>query len=198
MPELPEVEIMVRRLGRATAGALIDSTAVRGVGTLKSFDPPLTALQGEAIVGMSRRGKHLVVETGPQRGPSGQQPAGGRADGGNLSVLIHLMSAGRLQLFDKPGSPKDRTMRLAIRLADGRELRLREFGTRQSTWAKVLRSGDLDSDPAVAKLGPEAWPDPQPMRELLADARPDRKSTRLNSSHLGISYAVFCLKKKNK
>src|SRR5262245_63115773 len=26
---------------------------------------------------------------------------------------------------------------------------------------------------------------------------PDRKSTRLNSSHLGISYAVFCLKKKN-
>src|SRR5205814_8211451 len=31
---------------------------------------------------------------------------------------------------------------------------------------------------------------------LLARPRPDRKSTRLNSSHLGISYAVFCLKKK--
>src|SRR5205814_7037088 len=30
------------------------------------------------------------------------------------------------------------------------------------------------------------------------DGRPDRKSTRLNSSHLGISYAVFCLKKKKK
>src|SRR5258705_8230408 len=29
-------------------------------------------------------------------------------------------------------------------------------------------------------------------------SRPDRKSTRLNSSHLGISYAVFCLKKKKK
>src|SRR5437899_7716551 len=29
------------------------------------------------------------------------------------------------------------------------------------------------------------------------DGRGDRKSTRLNSSHLGISYAVFCLKKKN-
>jgi len=171
MPELPEVEIMVRRLGPAVAGALIDSTAVRGVGTLKSFDPALTALEGQAISGMSRRGKHLVVETS-HRGPSGQQPGGGRADESGLSVLIHLMSAGRLQLFDKPGSPKDRTMRLAIRLADGRELRLREFGTRQSTWAKVLRSGDLDSDPAVAKLGPEAWPDPPPLRELLADARP--------------------------
>src|ERR1035441_10815363 len=33
---------------------------------------------------------------------------------------------------------------------------------------------------------------------LLVRGRPDRKSTRLNSSHLGISYAVFCLKKKKK
>src|SRR5207253_8669473 len=30
------------------------------------------------------------------------------------------------------------------------------------------------------------------------EARPDRKSTRLNSSHVAISYAVFCLKKKKK
>src|SRR5262245_65064977 len=39
------------------------------------------------------------------------------------------------------------------------------------------------------------------LRELGAKVHvvhPDRKSTRLNSSHLGISYAVFCLKKKNK
>src|SRR3712207_7101560 len=33
--------------------------------------------------------------------------------------------------------------------------------------------------------------------ELLAFEREDRKSTRLNSSHANISYAVFCLKKKN-
>src|SRR5690348_18130777 len=32
----------------------------------------------------------------------------------------------------------------------------------------------------------------------LVDAREDRKSTRLNSSHPSISYAVFCLKKKKK
>src|SRR5262245_52768341 len=36
----------------------------------------------------------------------------------------------------------------------------------------------------------------QCVRTLYVDQRPDRKSTRLNSSHLGISYAVFCLKKK--
>src|SRR5256885_3252003 len=37
-----------------------------------------------------------------------------------------------------------------------------------------------------------------PRRRHPESTRPDRKSTRLNSSHLVISYAVFCLKKKNK
>src|SRR5258705_7024813 len=42
-----------------------------------------------------------------------------------------------------------------------------------------------------------------PIGELVGEREPmlvdeDRKSTRLNSSHLGISYAVFCLKKKKK
>src|SRR5436853_4966239 len=36
------------------------------------------------------------------------------------------------------------------------------------------------------------------LRVAGADVHEDRKSTRLNSSHLGISYAVFCLKKKKK
>src|SRR5256885_12591555 len=35
-------------------------------------------------------------------------------------------------------------------------------------------------------------------KAVLTDLPPDRKSTRLNSSHLVISYAVFCLKKKKK
>src|SRR3712207_7357072 len=35
-------------------------------------------------------------------------------------------------------------------------------------------------------------------RKARAVAKEDRKSTRLNSSHANISYAVFCLKKKNK
>src|SRR3712207_6949262 len=37
----------------------------------------------------------------------------------------------------------------------------------------------------------------EPMRGLRARELRDRKSTRLNSSHANISYAVFCLKKKN-
>src|SRR5437899_5888046 len=37
----------------------------------------------------------------------------------------------------------------------------------------------------------------QPASSRFASPESDRKSTRLNSSHLGISYAVFCLEKKN-
>ena len=91
---------------------------------------------------------------------------------GDVAYVAHETPVGRLQLYDKPGSLKDRTLRLAIQLADGRELRLREFGTRQSAWAKLLRAADLEAEPNVAKLGPEAWPDPPPLEDLLDDARP--------------------------
>ena len=75
---------------------------------------------------------------------------------GDLALLVHLMSAGRLQVFDKRASLRDKASRLLIRLDDGRELRLREFGTRQRAWAKLLSVGDVERDEAVAKLGPEA------------------------------------------
>jgi formamidopyrimidine-DNA glycosylase len=48
-----------------------------------------------------------------------------------------------------------------VRLADGRELRLREFGTKQRAWAKLLHASDVSSDEMVATLGPEAWPAPE-------------------------------------
>jgi formamidopyrimidine-DNA glycosylase len=69
---------------------------------------------------------------------------------------------------------RDRTSRLLLRLADGRELRLREFGTRQRAWVKLLRAEAVATDDALAALGPEAWPDPPPLRERLAaeGARP--------------------------
>src|SRR5205823_14516827 len=105
------------------------------------FDPPLHAIDGRGIAGVRRIGKHLIVDVGD-----------------DLSLLIHLMSAGRLQLFDKRASLKDRTSRLLVRIADGRELRLREFGTRQAAWVKLLRREAVGEDEAIATLGPEAWP----------------------------------------
>ena len=79
---------------------------------------------------------------------------------GDLALLIHLMSAGRLRVFEKRASPKDRASRVLVRLEDGRELRLREFGTKQRAWAKLLPTDAVEEDEAVATLGPEAWPPP--------------------------------------
>jgi formamidopyrimidine-DNA glycosylase len=156
VPELPEVEITARRLDAALRGAVIESALAPGINALKTFDPPLQAIEGAAIAGVRRRGKHLVFDVA-----------------GDLALLVHLMSAGRLQLFDKRATLRDRTSRLLVRIADGRELRLREFGTRQRAWVKVLRA-DVEADDALVALGPEAWPDPPPLRELLAGqgARP--------------------------
>jgi len=60
-----------------------------------------------------------------------------------------------------------------VRVTDGRELRLREFGTKQAAWVKVLRADALAADEAIATLGPEAWPEPpEDLRALLDVARP--------------------------
>jgi formamidopyrimidine-DNA glycosylase len=165
MPELPEVEITARRLGTALEGATIESVLAPGINALRSFDPPLSQLESRRIAGVRRRGKHFVVDVE-----------------GGLALLIHLMSAGRLQLYDKRAGPRDRTSRLLVRVSEppGRgagewELRLREFGSKQAAWAKLLRSEELEQDEALAKLGPEAWPDPpQPpaLGELLRAPRP--------------------------
>ena len=154
MPELPEVEITARRLGEALAGAEVESTLAPGMVAVKTVDPPLTALERRAISGARRVGKMPVIEF--------------RADDGEpLDLLVHLMSAGRLQVFDKRASLKDRRSRVLIRLADGRELRLREFGTKQRAWMKLLRHGGVEADEMVATLGPEAWP-AAPLEALAA------------------------------
>lgn len=147
MPELPEVEITARRLRRAVEGAQVESALAPGMVALKTFDPPLEDLAGATLTGVRRVGKMLVVEAG------------------DLALLVHLMSAGRLQLFDSRASMRDRSSRLLVRLADGRELRLREFGTQQRAWVKLLRADQVERDEAVATLGPEAWPAP-PAEEL--------------------------------
>jgi formamidopyrimidine-DNA glycosylase len=186
MPELPEVEITARRLDEALRGARILSVLAPGVKVMRTFDPPLAALEGELIERVGRRGKHFVVRAS-----------------GDLALLIHLMSAGRLQLYDRRSGPRDRTSRLLVRVrlasppgadgaragqavggADGSargdaptagaeaELRLREFGSKQAAWAKLLRACELERDEAIAALGPEAWPTPPPLTDLLDPSRP--------------------------
>jgi formamidopyrimidine-DNA glycosylase len=158
MPELPEVEITARRLSASLAGTEVESALAPGMVALKSVEPPLSALAGRRIAAVRRVGKMPVVDFEPDEGA---RAADGAGAAGPLSLLVHLMSAGRLQVFEKRASLRDRTARVLLRVADGRELRLREFGTRQRAWAKLLRSGRLDDDEMVGTLGPEAWPAPQ-------------------------------------
>ncbi len=192
MPELPEVEIAARRLDAALRGATVLSALAPGVKAMRTFDPPLSVLEGQRIERVGRRGKHFVVELT-----------------GELVLLIHLMSAGRLQLYDRRAGPRDRTSRLLVRVllddgdgdgrslgetsesgasreSDGRsrddtaaggaaregELRLREFGSKQAAWVKLLRREQLEQDESIATLGPEAWPTPPSLAGLLDGARP--------------------------
>jgi formamidopyrimidine-DNA glycosylase len=154
MPELPEMEIAARRLGAALPGETVESALAPGINALKTFDPPLHALEGRAFTGVRRRGKLLMLELG------------------DLVLLTHLMSAGRIQVHPKRAGLRDRTSRLLLRLPGDRELRVREFGTKQAAWVKLLRAEDVDADESVAGLGPEAWPDPPPLRQLLDAPRP--------------------------
>ena len=89
MPELPEVEITARRLDRAVAESEIASALAPGMNTMKTFDPPLDSLEGRKISGVRRIGKMPVIEIGDH------------------ALLIHLMSAGRLQPEDPASSPSE-------------------------------------------------------------------------------------------
>lgn len=158
MPELPEVEITARRLDAALRGAEVESALAPGMNVMKTFDPPLDALAGREIVAVRRIGKLPVIHFSATC--SSRRRSSPRSTAGDLALLIHLMSAGRLRIYDKRASPKDRASRVLVRLSDGRELRLRELGTKQRAWAKLLPAGAVAADEAVATLGPEAWPPP--------------------------------------
>lgn len=155
MPELPEVEMVARLIGGAVHGTKVEAVRVGAINTLKSFDPPVSSLSGACIEAVRRRGKHLIIDF----------------DAG-VCMLIHLMSAGRLQLLEEPASRSDRRSRFELNLADGRHLRLREFGTRQSSWVKLLWTDRLHEEETLATLGPEAWPEPPAFEGVLSQPRP--------------------------
>src|SRR5262245_62885630 len=100
----------------------------------------------------------------------------------------------------------DETERLLLRAGEPVGLTPKVFDT---LVALLERSGRLvEKDELMAKLWPDTFVDEGALTRNISDLRKalggeryvetDRKSTRLNSSHLGISYAVFCLKKKKK
>ena len=137
MPELPEVEAWVRELDPLVSRSPVESARPGHVATLKTFDPPPSALEGRSFAGAKRRGKNLLFPT----------------TGDDLVLRVHLMSAGRLRYLPAgkkgPAKPMFR-----VRFADGGELLLTEAGKRKRAGVWLLTPSGLEAE--LAHLGPEA------------------------------------------
>ena len=137
MPELPEVEAWRRELDEPVSAYPVDRVGPAHVATLKTFDPPLRELEGRKFAGVERRAKRLLFPT----------------DDGELMVLVHLMTAGRLRYL-RYGEKRPKTPAFRIRFADGAELLLTEAGSKKRAGVWLLRPEQADEE--LAHLGPEA------------------------------------------
>ncbi len=137
MPELPEVEAWRRQLDPLVKRSPVEQAGPAHIATLKTFDPPLRALEGESLRGVERRAKRFLLPT---------------ADG-ELVVLVHLMSAGRLK-YVPSGGKGAKTPVFRIRFVDGGELQLTEAGSKKRAGVWLLRPEAAKAE--LAHLGPEA------------------------------------------
>ena len=137
MPELPEVEAWRRQLDPLVKRSPIEQAGPAHIATLKTFDPPLKALEGEGLRGVERRAKRFLLPT----------------DDGELVVLVHLMSAGRLKYVPKGGKGA-KTPVFRLRFVDGGELQLTEAGSKKRAGVWLLRPEAAQAE--LAHLGPEA------------------------------------------
>jgi formamidopyrimidine-DNA glycosylase len=137
MPELPEVETVVRGLRNSVVGDVIEDVWLSGRRQpLKSPPEEITAvLEGARIAGVRRMGKHIVIDLDVSRAPS---PArhhrkSAAAEGGlatHAHFVVHLGMTGRLTV-GPPDAPLAKHTHLVARLKSGRELRFvdpRMFG----------------------------------------------------------------------
>src|ERR1700722_632938 len=146
MPELPEVEALAAFLRERAVGRVVMRTDVAAISAVKTFDPPLSAINGSLVTGVSRHGKFLDLDV----------------DG--LHLITHLARGGWLQWREQlaPAPPRPGKGPLAFRLhlapefpggpASGFDLT--EAGT-QKRLAVYLVRDPLDV-PGIARLGPDA------------------------------------------
>ncbi len=149
MPELPEVEALALDLGGRLDGRAIVTVHVPQFSALKTFDPPISALEGTLVDRVGRFGKFLDIE----------------ASGTHL--VLHLARAGWVRWREEvpaiPPKPSPKST-LALRIVlddDGTGaspgLDVTEAGTRKSLAAYVVR--DPMDVPGIASLGPDPLTD---------------------------------------
>ncbi|MEU8573109.1 Fpg/Nei family DNA glycosylase [Streptomyces asoensis] len=144
MPELPEVEALKDFLTGHLVGHEIVRVLPAAVSVLKTYDPPLTALEGRRITAVHRHGKFLDLATG---------------DGPHL--VTHLARAGWLhwkdRLPDGPPRPGKGPLALRVALETGEGFDLTEAGTQKRLAVYVV--DDPRQVPGVAWLGPDPLAD---------------------------------------
>lgn len=140
MPELPEVTALAADLNARLSGRTIDRLSIVSFAALKTFDPPVSALSGTTINGVTRHGKFLDLSAG------------------DLHVTIHLARAGWIRWRDAPppppsGRPGRGPLAARLVLDDGTGFDVTEAGTKKSLAISVVRQPD--DVPGIARLGPD-------------------------------------------
>jgi formamidopyrimidine-DNA glycosylase len=137
MPELPEMEAWRRQLNDPVSAFPIAKAGPAHIATLKTFDPPLDALEGRRFRGAERRGKRLLLPT----------------DDGELVLLVHLMTAGRLKSL-RAGEKSPKTPAFALEFEGGSKLVLTENARKKRAGVWLLTPEAAEAE--LAHLGPEA------------------------------------------
>jgi formamidopyrimidine-DNA glycosylase len=151
MPELPEMEAWRRALDDPVSAFPIEKAGPAHVATLKTFDPPLSALDGRRLAGAKRRAKRLLFPT----------------EDGELVLLVHLMSAGRLRYL-KTGEKGPKTPAFRLLFEGGGQLVLTEGGPKKRAGVWLLTPEAAEAE--LEHLGPEALGiGAKRLGEILAD-----------------------------
>jgi formamidopyrimidine-DNA glycosylase len=137
VPELPEVEAQRRALDEPVRAFPIERAGPAHVATLKTFDPPLEALEGRRFAGAERRGKRLLLPT----------------DDGELVLLVHQMTRGRLRYLGA-GEKEPKAPALRLRFQGGGQLVLTEAGAKKRAGVWLLTPEAAEGE--LAHLGPDA------------------------------------------
>jgi len=138
MPELPEMEAWRRQLDEPVAAFPVAKAGPAHIATLKTFDPPLAALEGRRFRGAERRGKRLLFPT----------------EDGALVLLVHLMTAGRLRYVPAGGKKAPKSPAFRLEFTGGAQLILTESGKKKRAGVWLLTPEAAEAE--LAHLGPEA------------------------------------------
>src|SRR6188508_3026029 len=131
------MEAWRRALDEPVSALAIEKAGPAHIATLKTFDPPLSTLDGRRLAGADRRAKRLLFPT----------------EDGELVLLVHLMTAGRLRYLDA-GEKGPKAPAFRLRFEGGTELVLTEAGSKKRAGVWLLTPEAAEEE--LAHLGPEA------------------------------------------